>query len=152
MKYSYNWLKEISKTNISPEKMIDALMMHSFEVEGIEKKGEELSGVVVGKILEINKHPNADRLQLTKIDIGKNKKLDIVCGAQNIKVGDKVPVALIGAKLPSRILIQEAEIRGVKSFGMLCAEDELDLGKGHAGVLILKNDAKIGEEISKALD
>ncbi len=151
MKYSYNWIKEISKTNISPEKMIDALMMHSFEVEGIEKKGEELSGVVVGKILEINKHPNADRLQLTKIDIGKNKKLDIVCGAQNIKVGDKVPVALIGAKLPSRILIQEAEIRGVKSFGMLCAEDELDLGKGHAGVLILKNDAKIGEEISKAL-
>lgn len=151
MKYSYNWIKEISKTNISPEKMIDALMMHSFEVEGIEKKGEELSGVVVGKILEINKHPNADRLQLTKIDIGRNKKLDIVCGAQNIKVGDKVPVALIGAKLPSRILIQEAEIRGVKSFGMLCAEDELDLGKGHAGVLILKNDAKIGEEISKAL-
>ena len=151
MKYSYAWLKELSKTSKSPEQIVDALMMHSFEVEGIEKKREELSGVVVGNILEINKHPNADRLQLTKIDIGKNKKLDIVCGAQNIKVGDKVPVALIGAKLPSRILIQEAEIRGVKSFGMLCAEDELDLGKGHAGVLILKNDAKIGEEISKAL-
>ena len=151
MRYSYNWIKEISKTNMPPEKMTDALMMHSFEVEGIEKKGEELSGVVVGEILEIKKHPNADRLQLTKIDIGKNRKLDIVCGAHNIKVGDKVPVALVGAKLPSKMLIQEAEIRGVKSFGMLCAEDELDLGKGHEGILILKKNAKIGEEITKTL-
>jgi len=149
-------------------------MMHSFEVESVEKKGDGLKGVVVGKILEIKKHPNADRLQLTKIDIGL-KKLDIVCGATNIKVGDKVPVALIGAQLPSRMLISEAEIRGVKSFGMLCAEDELGIGKSHAGILILdspphqynpenirsnKNstpywcggkDAKIGEEISKVL-
>lgn len=151
MRYSYNWIKEISKTNMPPEKMTGALMMHSFEVEGIEKKGEELSGVVVGEILEIKKHPNADRLQLTKIDIGKNRKLDIICGAHNIKVGDKVPVALVGAKLPSKMLIQEAEIRGVKSFGMLCAEDELDLGKGHEGILILKKNAKIGEEITKTL-
>jgi len=125
-------------------------MMHSFEVEGIEKKGEELSGVVVGKILEIKKHPNADRLKLTKIDIG-NKKLDIVCGASNIKVGNKVPVALAGAKLPSRVLIKETEIRGVKSFGMLCAEDELGLGKSHEGILILEDKATIGEEITKAL-
>lgn len=150
MKYSYNWLKEISKTNVSSEKMIDLLMMHSFEIEGIEKKGEGLEKVVVGKILEIKKHPDADRLQLTKIDIGA-MKLDIVCGASNIKVDDKVPVALIGSKLPNGIEIKEAEIRGVKSSGMLCAEDELGLGKSHKGILILDEKAKIGEKITKTL-
>lgn len=150
MKYSYNWLREISKTKRSADQVVDALMMHSFEVEGVEKKGGDLQGVVVGEILEIQKHPNADRLQLTKINIG-SKKLDIVCGAQNIKAGDKVPVALVGAKLPSRMLIQEAEIRGVKSFGMLCAEDELGLGNDHSGILILEKNAKIGEEVSKVL-
>ena len=150
MKYSYNWLKEISKTNKNPEDVIDALMMHSFEVEGIEKIGNISDSIVVGKILQIEKHPNADRLQLTKIDIG-NKKLDIVCGASNIKICDKVPVALVGAKLPNGIEIKEAEIRGVKSFGMLCAEDELGLGNDHGGILILDKNAKIGEKISKVL-
>ena len=151
MKYSYNWLKEISKVDITSEKMADALMMHSFEVESIEKKGEGLENVVVGKILEIEKHPNADRLQVTKIDIG-TEFLQIVCGASNIKIGDKVPVALVGAILPGKLEIKEAEIRGVKSFGMLCAQDELGLGKDHNGILILDQNLKIGKKISKALD
>lgn len=129
---------------------MDQLMMHSFEVESIEKRGEGLEKVVVGKILEISKHPNADRLQLTKVDIGA-MKLDIVCGAPNIKVEDKVPVAIIGAKLPNGLEIKETEIRGVKSFGMLCAEDELGLGKDHGGILILDKSAKIGEKITKTL-
>lgn len=170
MKYSYSWLKKISKTNISPEKMAELLMMHSFEVEGIEKKGQSLDNVIVGQIKEINKHPNADKLSITKVFVGKNIQntkykipdtLTIVCGASNIKVGDKVPVALIGAKLPGMSAqggsasggeIKEAEIRGAKSFGMLCAEDELGLGKDHSGILILEQEAKVGEEITKMLE
>lgn len=124
-----------------------------------EEKRESFNNVVVGKILEIEKHPNADRLQLTKVDIG-SKKLDIVCGAWNIKVGDLVPVALVGAKLPgmsarggsaSGVEIKEVEIRGVKSFGMLCAEDELGLGNSHEGIMILDESAKVGMEFAKYL-
>jgi|GEM_PF-1953891 len=100
------------------------------------KKSAQFDNVVVGKILEIEKHPNADRLQVTKTDIG-GKVLQIVCGAPNIKVGQIVPVALIGAKLPNEMEIKEVEIRGVKSFGMLCAEDELGLGTNHEGIMIL---------------
>lgn len=150
MKYSYNWLKEMSETKESPKKLAESIMMHSFEVEEMEKFGSDLKGVVAGEILEIQKHPNADRLQLTKVNIGK-EKLDIVCGAHNIKVGDKVPVALVGTKLPNGIEIKEAEIRGVKSFGMLCAEDELGLGPDHGGILILGSDAKIGSSVSDFL-
>ena len=89
MKYSYNWLKEISGTKKSAEELAKILTMHSFELDGIEIKGDGLENIVVGEILDIQKHPNADRLQLTKIDIG-SKELNIVCGANNIKVGDKI--------------------------------------------------------------
>ncbi len=151
MKYSFNWLKELSKTKKTAEQAVDALTMHSFEIESVEEIGKGLEGVVTGKILEIKKHPNADRLQLTKVDVG-TKTLDIVCGALNIKVNDIVPVATVGAKLPSGIEIKEAEIRGVKSFGMLCAEDELGLGKDHSGILILNSKTKIGLPLTEALD
>jgi len=114
------------------------------------KKTAEFENVVVGKILEINKHPNADRLRLAKVDIG-NKELEVVCGAQNIEIGQKVPVALIGAKLPNGIILEEVEIRGIKSCGMLCAEDELGLGKNHNGIMILDEKAEIGMEFSRYL-
>ena len=93
------------------------------------KKSAEFENIVVGKILEINKHPNADRLQLVKLQTTNQelKTIDIVCGAPNIQVGQMVPVALVGAKLPNGIEIKEAEIRGVKSCGMICAEDELGM-------------------------
>ncbi|MDO9231261.1 MAG: phenylalanine--tRNA ligase subunit beta [bacterium] len=150
MKYSYNWLKELSDTKLSPEKARELLTMHSLEIEGMEEKKWNFDGVVVGKILEIKKHPNADKLQLTKVDIG-NDKLDIVCGAKNIAVEDKVPVALVETKLPNGIEIKEAEIRGEKSFGMLCALDELGLGTDHSGIYILDSKAKIGEPAKKYL-
>lgn len=148
MKYSYNWLKELSGTKKTPEKVVEDLTFHSFEVEGLEKGGFEISGVVVGKIIEIRKHSNADKLQLVKVDVGTDV-LDIVCGAWNIKAGDKVPVALVGTKLPNGMVIREAEIRGEKSYGMLCAEDEVGLGKDHSGIIILPENAKIGDQTSK---
>jgi phenylalanyl-tRNA synthetase beta chain len=143
MKYSYNWLKELSDTKLSAQKIIDAITMHSFEVEEVQQVGSDLKGVVVGEILEIKKHPNADKLQLTKVSIGK-EKFDIVCGAHNISVGDKVPVALVGTTLPNGIEIKEAEIRGEKSYGMLCAADELGLGADHSGIILLDKEAKVG--------
>lgn len=150
MKYSYNWLKELSGAKLTAEKAAERLTMHSFELEGMEKSGRGLENVVVGEILEIKKHPNADKLQLTRVNIGK-ENLEIVCGATNIKIGDKVPVALAPAKLPNGLKIKEVEIRGVKSCGMLCAPDELGLGKKHSGILILDCGAKIGTPLAKYL-
>ncbi len=104
--------------------------------------------VVVGKILEIEKHPNADRLQIALVDIGE--QLRIVCGAPNIKVGQYVPVALVGAQLPNGIIMQKAVIRGVESNGMICAEDELGLGNDHSGIIVFEK-ATIGDNIDSYL-
>ncbi|NTV41344.1 MAG: phenylalanine--tRNA ligase subunit beta, partial [Candidatus Moranbacteria bacterium] len=129
----------------------------ALEIEGVEKVGSDFENFVVGEILEISKHPNADKLQLTKVNVG-NKTLDIVCGAKNISVGDKVPVALVGAKLPASTVggpngleIKEAEIRGEKSFGMLCAKDELGLGSDHNGILLLNKKTKVGTPLKEVL-
>jgi phenylalanyl-tRNA synthetase beta chain len=150
MKYSYNWLKEISGSKLALEEIIQGITMHALEIEGVEKIGKAFENFVVGEILEITAHPNADKLQLTKVSVG-NKILAIVCGAKNIAVGDKVPVALVGAKLPAGMEIKAAEIRGEKSFGMLCALDELGLGSDHAGILLLDKNLKVGTPLKEIL-
>ncbi|EKE12045.1 MAG: hypothetical protein ACD_14C00033G0003 [uncultured bacterium] len=150
MKYSYNWLKELSGSKKSAEEIAEEITMHSFEVEEIEKDELKLDGVVVGEILEIEKHPNADKLQVTKVNIGK-EVLQIVCGAHNISIGDKVPVATIGTTLPGDFKIKEAEIRSVKSFGMLCALDELGLGADHSGIFLLDKNVEIGTPLVDVL-
>jgi phenylalanyl-tRNA synthetase beta chain len=129
MKFIYNWIKKILN---------------------IKESADPFRNVVVGKILEINKHPNADRLRLVKVDIGK-EIMEIVCGATNIEVGQMVPVALVGAKL-SGGEIKEAEIRGVKSCGMLCAEDELGISQDHSGIMILSEGAESGMEFAKYIN
>jgi phenylalanyl-tRNA synthetase beta chain len=151
MKYSYNWLKELSGTYLSPEKLGDLLTMHSFELEEMATLGAGLEFVVVGEILKIQKHPNADRLQIAKVNAGK-QILEIVCGATNISVGQKVPVAFTGAKLLSGIEISETEIRGVKSKGMLCSEKDLGIGEDHAGIMILTKTTKIGQNLGEYLN
>jgi phenylalanyl-tRNA synthetase beta chain len=152
MKYSYNWLKELSGTTKTATQVAELITNHSFEVETVEKIGSDFAGVVVGEILELAKHPNADKLQLTKIKVGGDVVLDIVCGAHNISVGDHIPVATVGTKLPSGIEIKEAEIRGEKSFGMLCAEDELGLGESHEGILLLDKKIEIGTPFAQVLN
>ncbi|HMN18998.1 MAG TPA: phenylalanine--tRNA ligase subunit beta [Candidatus Moranbacteria bacterium] len=161
MKYSYKWLKELTNTSLSAKELGERIMMHAFEVEGMSRQDASLENVVVGEILEIAKHPNADRLQVVQVDAGKfsfwgseqkrRDSLTVVCGAHNIAVGDKVPLALVGAKLPGGLEIKEAEIRGVRSFGMLCAKDELGLGEDHSGIMILDRKAKVGESLAKQL-
>ena len=150
MKYSYNWLKELSGTKLAPEKLADLLTMHSFELEELIAAETGLGHVVIGEIKAIKKHPNADRLQIAKVNFGK-QSLDIVCGAPNIAIGQKVPLALEGAKLLSGIEIKETEIRGVKSKGMLCSEKDLGIGDDHEGIYILSKDAKIGENLGEYL-
>lgn len=151
MKVSYNWLKQYSNITATPQELDKILTDTGLEVEGIEKieaiKGG-LAGVVVGEVLECEKHPDADKLKVTKVDIGTGEILQIVCGAPNVAAGQKVVVATVGTTLypnpDEAFKIKLSKIRGVESAGMLCAEDELGLGKGHAGILVLDNSFAIG--------
>lgn len=160
MLYSYKWLKELTKTKLSAEKIADLVNLRGFEVEGVEKLAGRYKDFVVGKVLEIKKHPKADRLVVVKTDVGKENrgKHTIVCGAKNFKVGNLVPVALPGAILPnSKIEIKKTDVREVESNGMLCAEDELGLGKDHEGIVILDDGSErrsaftTGMPLAKAL-
>lgn len=150
---SLNWLKDFVDipSKISPQELGLKLTMHTVEIDSVESQGEQYKNVVVGEILEVQPHPNADKLQLAKVDAGQAEKLEIVCGAPNIKPGQKVPVALVGAVLPGGFEIKETEIRGVRSRGMLCSEDELGLGEDHAGILILDKNAPAGKGVAEVL-
>jgi len=152
MLLSYNWLKEfLPNLQKSPEEMVNFLSKHVAQVEGFQKLGLGLNNkIVVGKILEINRHPNADKLHLVLIDIGK-EKLKIVCDASNIEKGQKVPLALPGAILLGNITIKPSVIRGVESKGMLCSAQELGIGTDDKGIYILSKDFTIGHSLTKAL-
>ena len=155
MKIAYNWLKQYVKTDTTPEEMSTILTDTGLEVESLEKieavKGG-LEGVVVGEVLTCVPHPDADKLKLTTVNIGKEENLQIVCGAPNVAAGQKVIVATVGATIyptPEEPLkIKKAKIRGVESSGMLCAEDELGLGHSHDGILILPEETEPGMEAS----
>ncbi len=144
MKISNNWLKEYIKTDLKIEKVGEYLTDIGLEVEGIEKfeniKGG-LEGILVGKVLTCEKHPNADKLKKTTVDVGNGKILNIVCGAPNVEEGQTVPVAVVGTKIYDKeggfFEIKEAKIRGEVSQGMICAEDELGLSDDHGGIMIL---------------
>lgn len=159
MKISYNWLKQFIKTNKTAEEISTLLTDLGLEVEGIEKyesvKGG-LKGVVVGLVLTCEKHPNADKLKITTVDIGEEQPLQIICGAPNVAQGQKVAVATIGTTLYDKegnpFQIKKGKIRGEDSFGMICAEDELGLGDSHDGIMILDDKAKIGTPVSKIFD
>ncbi|MBN1325656.1 phenylalanine--tRNA ligase subunit beta [Candidatus Falkowbacteria bacterium] len=152
MYISRNWLKDFVKIpdSLSSKELGLKLTMATAEVEGFVDQTESLKGVVVGQILEVKKHPNADKLKLAVVDIGK-ARLNIVCGAPNIEVGQKVPVATVGASLPNGMKIVKVKVRGEESSGMLCAQDELKLGSDHSGILILDKNLKVGEPLAKAL-
>lgn len=152
MYISLNWLKDFVKipAKIDASSIAKELTNHTVEVEGFINQAEQFNNIVVGRVLEVKKHPNADRLRLAVVDV-KKEKLDIVCGAPNLAEGQLVPVALIGAIMPNGLEIKESEIRGEKSHGMICAEDELGIGKNHEGILVLDAKAKIGEPFAKYL-
>ena len=149
MKFSYHWLKELSGTKKSPEQLAKLLLLHVFEVEGVEKYAHHLDGVVVGEVVKLQKHPNADTLRVVEVAVSKTDTRQIVCGAPNIALGQKVAVALPGVKLPGGIEIQVATLRGTESQGMICSAKELGLGDEHAGILVLPEDTPTGAPFAK---
>lgn len=159
MKISYNWLKQFINLDWDTEKTGELLTDLGLEVEGIEPyqsvKGG-LEGVIVGQVLNCEKHPNADKLKITKVDLGTGNPVQIVCGAPNVAAGQKVPVATIGTKLyddkGEEWVIKKGKIRGEESHGMICAEDELGLGKGHDGIMVLSTDIPVGTKASEIFD
>ncbi len=159
MKISLNWLKEYIHTDLTPVEISEILTNLGLEVEKIDSfesiKGG-LNGVIAGKVIKCEKHPNADRLKLTSIDLGHNQILEIVCGAPNIKLGQIVPVAIVGSKIytndGTEIKIKKSKIRGVVSNGMVCAEDEIGLGDSHEGIMILDKNIKPGTPVNEVFN
>jgi phenylalanyl-tRNA synthetase beta chain len=144
MKFSVNWLREFVDVPKNPDEIADLLTRAGVETKGIETRGAKIDKVIVSQITASSRHPNADRLTVCEVDDGSGTKRQIVCGATNYKVGDKVPLALPGAKLPNGTEIRKSKLRGVESEGMLCSPIELGLGEDASGLLILSPDAKIG--------
>lgn len=147
---SYNWLKEFVDVDLSPSELSDMLTMLGLEVERVEQRLTEFDSVVVALVQEKMQHPNADKLSLCKVNNGRDV-LDVVCGAQNFKQGDKVALAQIGTVLPGDFKIKRSKIRGAESCGMLCSEKELGLADESAGIMVLPGDAPLGVPLFDAL-
>ena len=158
MKISYNWLKQLINIDLPLEEVCEKLTMSGLEVEHIietESIKGGLKNLIVGEVMSKTKHPNADSLNLTTVDIGKEDLLSIVCGAKNVAVGQKVVVAPIGTKIYTEsdsFKIKKAKIRGEVSEGMICAEDEIGLGSNHDGILVFNNQIKTGTPLTDLYD
>ena len=147
MKFSEKWLREWVTPAVSRDELCEQLSMAGLEVDGVEPVAGEFSGVVVGEVVECGQHPNADKLRVTKINVGDDELVDIVCGAPNCRQGLKVAVAKVGAVLPGDFKIKKAKLRGEPSFGMLCSYSELGVSDDHSGIIELPLDAPVGEDI-----
>ena len=148
MKFSVNWLREFVDLPKNPEDIAELLTRAGIETKNIETRGANIDKVIVSQITASSRHPDADRLTVCEVDDGSAAKRQIVCGATNYKVGDKVPLVLPGAKLPNGTEIRKSKLRGVESEGMLCSPIELGLGEDASGLLILSPDAKVGVPIA----
>jgi phenylalanyl-tRNA synthetase beta chain len=155
MTISYKWLSEYLPVTVEPERLSKILTSVGLEVESFEKYEEikgGLEGLVIGEVLSTEKHPNADKLTLTRVNIGNGEALQIVCGAPNVRTGQKVIVAAVGTTIhPTTgdpLTMKVAKIRNIESYGMICAEDEIGIGMSHAGILVLPPSAKVGMTVA----
>lgn len=154
MKLSYSWLKEYLECDLAPQQIADAMTSIGIEVDSVSEEEEipgGLAGVVVAEVLECEAHPNSDHLHITKVNDGTGEPLTVVCGAPNVDAGQKVLFARLGAVLPGDFKIKKSKIRGVESFGMICAEDELGIGNSHDGIKVLPADAVVGTSAKEYL-
>lgn len=157
MKISYNWLSELINLELSAEETAEKLTLIGLEVDELIEYGSKLEGVVVGEVLEVQEHPNADRLRICIVDTGE-EKTQIICGADNVAAGQKVPVATVGTTLPVEtdhgepFTVRAAKLRGEESKGMICAEDELGLGDDHSGIMVLNDQLLPGTPLHIAMD
>ncbi len=153
MKASLRWLaRHVDLAGITPEQLGNDLTLSTAEVEGLERFAPALDDVVVGSVVACERHPDAEKLSLCRVDVGDGESLAIVCGAPNVAAGQKVAVAKIGAKLPGDLTIKRSKIRGVESFGMICSARELGVGDEHDGIWVLETDAQPGSSVARALD
>ena len=147
MKISYNWLKDYLECDLSPEAVAEALTSIGLEVDSLEQVEEipgGLAGVIVAEVVECVEHPDSDHLHITKLNTGEPELLQVVCGAPNVAAGQKVLLATVGTVLGADFKIKKSKIRGVESFGMICAEDEIGIGESHDGIMVLDPDAVVG--------
>ncbi len=157
MRVSLNWLKDYTDINVEPKKYADLMTMSGTKVETIEYVGDELENILIGQILEILPHPDAEKLVITKVNVGQQEPLQIVTGANNISAGDIIPVAVEGAKLPNGVKIKKGKLRGVDSFGMLCSCEELGIDskyveeKSQNGIYILNDEFQVGDNAIEAM-
>ena len=154
MKLSYSWLKDYLECDLAPQQIADAMTSIGIEVDSVSEEEEipgGLAGVVVAEVLECEAHPNSDHLHITKVNDGTGEPLTVVCGAPNVAAGQKVLFARLGAVLPGDFKIKKSKIRGVESFGMICAEDELGIGNSHDGIKVLPADAVVGTSAKEYL-
>jgi phenylalanyl-tRNA synthetase beta chain len=151
MKIAESWLRDWVNPDLDTEALAERLTMAGHEVDGIEFEGQGLDGVVVAEVVEVSKHPNADRLSVCKVDSGTGELVDVVCGAPNVVAGMKSPLAIPGVKLPNGVKLRKSKIRGVESNGMLCSAIELGLGDDSDGIIALPDDAPTGTALTEYL-
>ena len=159
MRVLHSWLQEYIKFSLKPDPLAEKLGMLGLEIESVEHLGQKYAGFVVGQVIEKIKHPNADKLSVCTVDVGKKETLQIVCGGPNVAVGQKVPVGKVGAEVPRNqhdpegkpFVLSQVKIRGVESFGMICSAYELDLGDDSAGILVLDASARVGQPLAQYL-
>ncbi len=152
MKFSESWLRTLVDTQLSRDELSHLLTMAGLEVEGLEPVAPQFNDVVVAQVLEVVRHPDADRLNVCQVDTGRGAPTTIVCGAPNVAVGLRVPCALPGAKLPGDFTIKIAKVRGIESSGMLCSAKELGIAEDASGLLVLPADAPVGQSIREYLE
>lgn len=150
MKVSYNWLKELIDFDCSTKELAELLTMSGSEVESIEERGASPDGIVTGRVLKVDNHPDADRLTVCSVDVG-SEKLSAVCGAPNVRENQNVIFAKVGATLTDGTKLKQARIRGVESFGMIVAEDEIGISDDHTGIIVLGDEIKPGIPISNII-
>jgi len=151
MRISENWLREWVNPDVGIERIAEQLTMAGLEIGSLERISPEFTGVLVGQVKQVSKHPDADTLSVCMVDAGQDELLQIVCGAPNVRAGFSYPVALPGARLPGGVKIRASKLRGVKSHGMLCSETELNLGEGSDGIMELAGNPTVGLELQEYL-
>ena len=152
MKFSEHWLRTLCDPPIDGDALADALTMAGIEVESRVPVAHPFSSVVVGRVVAVEPHPNADRLTVCRVDVGEDAPVSVVCGAPNVAPGVLAPYARVGAVLPGELTIRRVEMRGVESHGMLCSASELGLSDDASGLLLLDPDAPVGVDLRRVLD
>jgi len=151
MKFSEKWLREWIDPPVSTSELVEHLTMAGLEVDSVERLDAGIEGLVVGEVVSVANHPDADKLRVCRVNAGQGEDLQVVCGAPNVRAGGKYPLATVGARLPGDVIIRKSRLRGVESHGMLCSARELGLGDAHQGLLELSHDAPAGADIRTVL-